>query len=285
MRCFFPRWRRREKPTRFSAGCLSAPRPDRRAERLRRAVPAAWPRRPPRPASAAIAAGGRCTLARRSARQILLLNAPSAVQFGKPDRILQLVVVDGMRQRHQHRRPPHHRKLGHGRGAGAADHQVRLGHLLGQVGEERGKMRAHAGRLIGLLDARPGPPRGTAARRTGWRGSPRAAAPAPAAARRRRSARPGCRRTPAASRARSGPACDSSASPSRPPGRARDCRSGAPASARRPLQVLGVLERGGDRRDAARQHAGWRGRARRSARAGRSECRAGWPPAIGGKAG
>ena len=68
-------------------------------------------------------------------------------------RILQLVVVDRMRQRHQHRRPAHHRQLGDSGGAGPADHQVRLCHFLGQVGEERRQVRAHAGRLIGLLDA------------------------------------------------------------------------------------------------------------------------------------
>ena len=91
--------------------------------------------------------GSSCAIAppRRSTRQILLLNAPSAARFGKLDRVLQLIVVDGMRQRHQDRRPAHHGKLGNRGGSRAADDEVRLGHLLGQVVEKARQVRAHAG--------------------------------------------------------------------------------------------------------------------------------------------
>src|SRR5258708_3809891 len=47
-------------------------------------------------------------------RQLLLLYAPSAARFGKSLRVLQLVVVDRMRQRHENRRPAHDRELGYG---------------------------------------------------------------------------------------------------------------------------------------------------------------------------
>ena len=166
--------------------------------------PASWP--PRRPATSTAGDASRRLDAPRPAfrRQFLLLDAPGRRPIRQAWWHSELVVVERMRQRHQDRGPAHDGQLGHGRGAGAADHEVRLGHPLGQVREERGDLRRDAGRRVGLLRHAPGPPRGTAARRTGWRAVSPAAAPAPAAPRRRRSARPGCRRTPAARTARPG---------------------------------------------------------------------------------
>ena len=84
-------------------------------------------------------------LARRSGVSSFCSMHQAAARFGKLRRVAQLIVVDGMRQRHEDRRPAHHRQLGDGRSPRAADDEVRLGHLLGKVGEERGQMRAHAG--------------------------------------------------------------------------------------------------------------------------------------------
>ncbi len=52
-------------------------------------------------------------------------------------RIERLVVVERIRIGHQQRRPADHREFRHGRGAGAADDEMRVGDAPCHVGEER----------------------------------------------------------------------------------------------------------------------------------------------------
>ncbi len=171
-------------------------------------------------------------------RQVLLLHAPGAPVFRQPTRILQLIVVDGMRQRDKYGRAAHHGKLRHRGGTGAADDQVRLGHLLGQVGEERGQVGADAGLPIGLLDAREVFLAALLHHEQAALIASGSGASAGGHGVGEDSARPGCRRTPAARTARRSRRLVALASPSRPPGRARDCRSPAPWRAQRPSRSL-----------------------------------------------
>ena len=135
----FPRWRRVAAATpqasRFSAGGLSAPRPDRRGARPRPAGPRLG--RSCRLASVS----GACQQSADAAGQALRRSDPSArCTKRRPIRragcVLQLIVVEGMRQRHQDRGPAHDRKLGHGGGAGAADDQMGLGHVSGRLAKK-----------------------------------------------------------------------------------------------------------------------------------------------------
>ena len=200
-------------------------------------------------------AAGRWRFGKPLRRQILLLDAPSAARFGKPRGVLQLVVVDRMRQRHQDRRAAHDGQLGHGRGAGAADHEVRLGHLLGQIGEKRGQMRAHAGR--------PGRPASTRPRSSSrhcctTNRPARISSGSSASAGGSTSEKKRAPWLPPNTRSENGPSRTGALIALRRPvdhlvahGVAGDARPGE----RRPLQEFGALERGGDGRDALGQHA------------------------------
>ena len=63
-----------------------------------------------------------------------------------------LVIVGGMGIGHEDRWPPDGRQLGHGRGAGAADHEMGGGQPLRQIGEERRQLDDDAAARIALAD-------------------------------------------------------------------------------------------------------------------------------------
>ena len=145
-------------------------------------------------------------------------------------------------------------ELGHGRGAGAADHEMRRGQTLRQVGEERRQLDHDAGPRIALRAPARDPPAGIAAPGAGARaaalGSDSIASGttwlnerrALAAAEHQRDRSPGPRRArDRASRAAPAPA------------RARDCRPGARGGRRRRCGACG--ERGRDPRRAAQHQA------------------------------
>ena len=100
-----------------------------------------------RPASEAAA---RAPAARRSRRQLLCAHAPAAAPLLQASCIFELIVVKGMRQRHEQAGPADRHQLGNGRGARAGDDEMRVGDALGQVAEEGRHMGGDAGLLVGL---------------------------------------------------------------------------------------------------------------------------------------
>ena len=69
-------------------------------------------------------------------RQLLLLDTPAPPRFGKIGCILKLIVVKRMRQRNEDRRAADDGELGHGRGPGAGDDEMACRHPRGQILEE-----------------------------------------------------------------------------------------------------------------------------------------------------
>ena len=117
------------------------------------------------PASAAISAASRSGVKSRCSMR---MAPPASVQHAG---IGELVLVERMRQRHQDRGPADGRKLGHGRGAGARDDQMRRRHPRRQIGKERRAPRPRRRAAHRSRAPRRGPPRAPAARSTSARAS------------------------------------------------------------------------------------------------------------------
>jgi hypothetical protein len=84
--------------------------------------------------------------------QIALCDDDSAGHFLQRRRVRRLMIVDGMRQRHQDRGAPGHRDF---RNAGCAcpgDDQMGRGKMLGDIREERRQFGGDASRGIGGAD-------------------------------------------------------------------------------------------------------------------------------------
>ena len=77
------------------------------------------------------------TAGKHGRRQLLLRHDPGAACLGKHARVLRLVVIERMRIGNEDRRTADHRELRDGRGAGAADDEMRIGDPLAHVVEER----------------------------------------------------------------------------------------------------------------------------------------------------
>ncbi len=69
----------------------------------------------------------RSSSARRAGRQFRLRQQDRSAALGEELRVRRLVVVHGVRERHQHARDAARRELRHGHRAGAADHQIGRG--------------------------------------------------------------------------------------------------------------------------------------------------------------
>ena len=77
-----------------------------------------------------------------------LLADPAAADGGKAFGIVQLVALQRVRQRHQHRRPADRRELGDCRCPRAGHHQMGGGDAFRQIGEERGELHLDIEPLI-----------------------------------------------------------------------------------------------------------------------------------------
>ena len=101
--------------------------------------------------------GSASACARRSAshcgREPGLAHDVRSAGFGEMRGVGGLVGVERVRERHENGRAPDHRQFRHGRGAGAADHQMRCRHARRQIGEERRHIGVHFQPGIGALDA------------------------------------------------------------------------------------------------------------------------------------
>ncbi len=115
----------------------------------------------------------------------------------------RLVVVERIGIGHQGGRPADHRDLRDRRGAGARDHEMRGGDARRHVVEERAHLGRDAERGIGRAHGSPRPRRAPAAvMRSRARSASGSSRDRRRAWRRRRTARPGCRRTRATAAAR-----------------------------------------------------------------------------------
>ena len=87
-------------------------------------------------------------------REIGLVEADRAARLLQHAGIGELVLVERMRQRHQDGGPADRRKLGHGRGARARDHEMARRHPRRQIGEERRHLGGDLEPVIDLAHAR-----------------------------------------------------------------------------------------------------------------------------------
>ena len=85
--------------------------------------------------------------------KLRLAHAPAAANLLQPCCIFKLIVVKGVGQRHQQAGPADRGQLGHGRGAGTGDDELRGGDPLGQIAEERCEMRGDLGVGVSLAQA------------------------------------------------------------------------------------------------------------------------------------
>ena len=86
--------------------------------------------------------------------KLRLAHAPAAANLLQPCCIFKLIVVKGVGQRHEQAGPADGGQLGHGRGAGAGDDELRRGDPLGQIAEEGREMRGDLGVGISLAKRR-----------------------------------------------------------------------------------------------------------------------------------
>ena len=173
-----------------------------------------------------------------------------------------------MRIGHEDRRPADHRKLGDGRGAGAADDQMRLGEALAHVVEERLRPppRRRCRRKASRVACKILRPRLLHDVASGGASRPEAARARRGSSPRKR-ARPGCRRRRAGGTGSSG--SRRLVGPHRLDDRLAD-RIADMHDSPRALAALRIVEAGGEHGAEPEAGAGWRGRPRRSARARRS---------------
>ena len=123
-----------------------------------------------RAASAAATSGAvQAIRASRRAATASAVNASSGISQPAPSASTARALAVwwssvGVRVGHEDRRTSGRGELGHGRGAGAADHQLGVGQARRHVVEERGDLGMDAERVVGGADIRRRPRRGTAGR-------------------------------------------------------------------------------------------------------------------------
>ena len=84
-------------------------------------------------------------------RQGGLRLQPGGLRVAQEARVGGLMIIDGMRERHEQRSHARRRHLGHRHGARAADEQVGIAQRAGHVLDERAAVGLHARLGVGLL--------------------------------------------------------------------------------------------------------------------------------------